>query len=101
MNAEGNVILVGTRRLVWGSGSLYVYMYFLFSSFSITSTSNTSTSNLGGRNGKFSFHLNHQVNIGLFRYETSKDKRTGWRHLSTTTGTTPHYLVNTEGNVNL
>ena len=58
---------------------------------------------VGGHSGQFSLHLSHQGIRGLtlsMEPETSRVRRARWCHLSTMPGTTPHCLVNTEGNVN-
>ena len=57
---------------------------------------------LGCHSGQFSLHLSHQRNRGLrvSMTKTSSDRRVRLCYLSTIPGTTPHCLVNTEGNVN-
>ena len=65
--------------------------------------SNQAPNSLGGHSGIFSLHLSHQGNREFSLSMTPKismDRRTRWCHLSTITGTTPHCLVSTEGNMN-
>ena len=51
--------------------------------------------------GQISSYLAHQVNIVLSLLNMTRDGSTTWCRLSTTAGTTPHCLDNTEGNVNI
>ena len=75
----------------------------VISIFLVTILCYLAQNSLGGLSIQLSLHLFYQGNRGSswsMKPKTSRDRRTRWCPLSTIPSTTPHCLVNTEGNVN-